>query len=161
MNSKKFGLGKGISALIPEGVSPEENITQVAIEKIKPNPFQPRKHFPQEALEELADSIKEQGVLQPVLLRPKDTGYELIAGERRLRAARMAGLKTLTAVVRPCSDTEALELTIVENLQREDLNPLEEAGAYQKLSREFSFTQEQIAKRVGKSWQGKYYNTWR
>lgn len=151
MNTKKFGLGRGISALIPEGVSQEENITQAAMEKIKPNPFQPRKNFPREALEELAASILEQGVLQPVILRPRAGGYDLIAGERRLRAAQMAGLNTIPAVVRPCTDHEALELTIVENLQREDLNPVEEASAYQKLSREFSFTQEQIAKRVGKS----------
>jgi ParB family chromosome partitioning protein len=152
---QKRGLGKGLSALIPN--NPTNNvltggrtIVNIDINKIVPNPRQPRVEFPQETLTELAESIKAQGIIEPILARPKNGKYELIAGERRFRAARKAGLTALPAIIKDFSDEESLEIALIENLQREDLNPMEEAEAYAKLSSEFQVTQADIAKKVGK-----------
>ncbi len=152
---RRRGLGRGLEALIPthweEPTRSGEGITQIPVHAIQPNPFQPRQQFSDEELEALAASIKAHGVLQPVLVRPKDNGYELVAGERRWRAAQRAGLTEIPAVIRPCSDDEVLALALIENLQRKDLNPLEEAQAYRTLIDRFGLTQEQIAQQVGKS----------
>lgn len=152
---KRRGLGRGLEALIPtswsEMTPTNESITNLPIHSIKPNPFQPRQQFSGEELEALAESIKMHGLLQPVLVRPKEDGYELVAGERRWRAAQLAGLTEIPAIVRHCSDDELLALALIENLQREDLNPLDEAQAYRVLMEKFGLTQEAIAERVGKS----------
>ena len=150
---RKKGLGRGLGALIretaPAAARPAERTLE--IEASRPNPFQPRTHFDDAAIAEMAESIREQGIVQPLLVRSRDDGYELIAGERRLRAARLAGLTSVPVVVREMSDREALEIALVENLQREDLTPLEEAAAYSRLVDEFALTQDEVAKRVGKS----------
>lgn len=150
-------LGRGLEALLPHPAlkppAPADSAAGVAllpVEQIQPNPFQPRRHFDPAALAELAASIKAQGVLQPVLVRPAGSGYELVAGERRLRAAALAGLTHLPALIRPLGDESALQMAIVENLQRADLNPVEEAAAFQELAQRFRLTQEQIAQRSGK-----------
>ena len=154
------GLGKGLGALIPAGANEPRPATgtsggpglqEIAVSAIQPNQFQPRDQFDEESLGALADSIREVGVLQPVLVRPAGDGYELIAGERRWRAARRVGLQTIPALVRETDDSAALEQALVENLQREELNPLEEAGAYQQLIEDFGLTHEQIAARSGRS----------
>jgi ParB family chromosome partitioning protein len=153
---EKKALGKGLGALLPESlpkILPIERETSqdVPLDRIVPNRFQPRQMFETDDLAQLAESIKRNGVLQPVLVRRKADGFfELIAGERRYRAARLAGLKTIPAVVRNTSDEQAMELALVENLQREDLNPMEEARAYQRLTTEFGLTQEVVAQKVGK-----------
>ena len=149
---QKRGLGKGLSALIPDSsvLTGGRTIINIDINKIMPNPRQPRAEFPQESLTELAESIRSQGVIEPILARPKNGKYEIVAGERRWRAARKAGLSMLPAIVKEFSDEESLELALVENLQREDLNPMEEAEAYAKLASEFHQTQADIAKKVGK-----------
>jgi len=147
----KRGLGKGLGALIPELDKNEENVQEVPLDEIKVNLNQPRKHFDEHKLEELAESIKQHGVLQPLILRKKSSGYELVAGERRWRAARKAGIEKIPAVIKDLSDLDVMEIALIENLQREDLNPLEEAAAYKKLIDEFGMTQEEISKRVGKS----------
>jgi len=151
---KKMALGKGLGALIPD----IDDIHQISneyfqcnIELIQPNRYQPRKHFSETELEALSLSIKEQGVIQPLLLRKIDDGYELVAGERRLRAARMAGLTEVPCVVKSVSDAQSLEMSIIENIQRENLNPVEEAEAYHRLMSEFGLTQDEAALRVGKS----------
>ena len=151
---KKMALGKGLGALIPD----LDDIDQISneyfqcdIDLIQPNRYQPRKHFSEEELEKLSRSIKEQGVIQPLLLRKIDDGYELVAGERRLRAARMAGLTEVPCVVKSVSDSQTLEISIIENIQRENLNPVEEADAYHRLMTEFGLTQDEAAIRVGKS----------
>ncbi len=145
---KKAALGKGLKALIPDTGPGHEEID---IGLIEPNPEQPRKVFREEALEELAASIREKGILQPVILRKADSGrYFLIAGERRWRAARMAGLKRIPAIVKETSSQEALEIALIENIQRDDLNPLETAEAFNRLIEEYQYTQEDLAKRVGK-----------
>ena len=154
-------LGRGLDALIPGagrpgGPSSAESPTtperDVPLAEIRPNPRQPRRAFDEAALAELADSIRAQGVLQPLLVRPgADGGYELVAGERRLRAAERAGLTRVPVVVRTLTEAESLEIALVENLQRDDLTPLEEATAYQRLMEEFGHTQDEIADRVGKS----------
>lgn len=146
------GLGRGIDSLIP-AVLPEEGeeIVHVSPGDIRPNPYQPRQIFDEAAIEELAASMKEHGVIQPLIVRRDGPGYQLVAGERRLRAAIKAGLDKIPVVVKSLSDREAMELSLVENLQREDLGPIEEAEAYKRLSEEFGLTQEQIAQRVGKS----------
>ncbi len=155
--ARKSGLGRGLTSLIPAGsgedpeASAASGLTEVPIESIRPNPFQPRRAFDEETLEGLSDSIKEVGVLQPVLVRELDDGYELIAGERRLRASKRAGLRTVPVVIRTADDVSSLEQALVENLHRQDLNPLEEAAAYQQLIEDFSYTQEQVAQRVGRS----------
>jgi ParB family chromosome partitioning protein len=151
---KKLALGKGLDALIPS-LDPESekqaDFFMCAVELIRPNRFQPRRRFGEEDLDELAGSIKEQGILQPLLIRKDSQGYELIAGERRLRAAKRAGLKTVPVVLRDVEDDRLLEMSIVENIQRENFNPIEEAEAYHQLITRFHLTQEQAAARVGKS----------
>ena len=162
--ARRSGLGKGLGALIPtetDGQSPTgevgaSDLREVAIAAVRPNRFQPRQVFDEEALNALAASIAEVGVLQPILVRPigDEDGhpvYELIAGERRWRAAKRIGLTTLSAIVRDVSDLASMEQAVVENLHRRDLNPLEEAAAYQQLLGDFGLTHEQLAKRVGKS----------
>jgi ParB family chromosome partitioning protein len=147
-------LGKGLGALIPEKGVPEgegkKALQQCGIEEVQPNPFQPRKTFSDEQLQELVDSIREKGILQPLLVRRKSDGYELIAGERRWRAAQRAGLREIPILVRDVSDSEMLELSLIENIQRENLNAIEEAEAYKRLVEQFHFTQEEISKKVGK-----------
>lgn len=147
MSKKPSGLGKGLDALLPK---PQAALVRLPLALIKPGPSQPRRNFDQEALEELAASIKEKGLLQPLLVRPKGEGYELVAGERRWRASQLAGLHEVPAVIRDITDREALELALVENLQREDLNPVEEAQGFQRLV-EMGLSQEEIAKAVGKA----------
>ena len=163
MPPKHTGLGKGLDALIPSGLGPETSasadsgasggVLTVAIGKIVPNPRQPRTHFAPDALGELAASIKEHGVIQPLLVSRDDMGdgYILIAGERRWQASKLAGLAEVPVIVRQTTDLERLELALIENVQRADLNPLEEANAYRQLSDEFRLSHEEIATRVGKS----------
>jgi ParB family transcriptional regulator, chromosome partitioning protein len=151
---RKLALGRGLDALIPiteSGQGDGAGFFECEIDQIRPNPYQPRTHFSEAELAKLAGSIKEQGIIQPLLVRSAETGYELIAGERRLRAAKIAGLQKVPVVLKDVSDTDSLEISIIENIQREDLNPLEEAEAYQRLITEFKLTQEQAAVRVGKS----------
>jgi ParB family chromosome partitioning protein len=150
--ARRGGLGKGLGALIPAGI-PEGvgGLDEIPVAAIRPNPYQPREHFDEEELASLAESIREVGILQPVLVRETDDGYELIAGERRWRAARRVGLQTVPAMVRVADDAAMLQHAIVENVQREELNPLEEAGAYQQLIEDFSLTHDEVATRVGKS----------
>ncbi len=150
--ARSFGLGRGLDALIPRATEQEQATSQIPIDRIRRNPHQPRVAFDEEALAELATSIAEHGVIQPVVVRRgADGGYELVAGERRLRAARMAGLTEIPAVMRDSTATELLELALVENVQRADLNPIEEASAYRELIDEFGLTHETVARRVGKS----------
>lgn len=146
-------LGKGLSQLIGEQVEQvEPGAQEVAIDAIVPNARQPRQYFEENALQELADSIKEHGILQPILVRPISEGkYELIAGERRWRAAKLAGLKAVPVIVRSAANVDALEWSLIENIQRADITPLETARAYRRLVDEFSLTQEQVAEKVGKS----------
>jgi ParB family chromosome partitioning protein len=143
------GLGRGLQALIPETES--GSVNEIDIEDIIVNDNQPRKEFKEEALDALTDSVKQYGVLQPILVCPDDDGYKIIAGERRYRAAKAAGLESIPAVVRSISEEESMELALIENLQREDLNPIEEAAAYKTLMEEFELTQEEIARIIGKS----------
>lgn len=146
------GLGKGIDALIPAVLDEgSEEILEIDPEDIRPNPYQPRQIFDDEKIRELAASMVEHGVIQPLIVRREGGGYQLVAGERRLRAALEAGLDKIPVVVRSMSDREAMEISLVENLQREDLGALEEAEAYKRLSQEFGLTQEDISQRVGKS----------
>ena len=151
--ARRSGLGKGLGALIPtEARDRDSALRVVPMTSIKPNPLQPRTRFDEEAMSNLASSIREVGVLQPILVREtSEDEYELIAGERRWRAARRAGLQTIPVLVQSVSDVHSLEQALVENLHREDLNPLEEAGAFQQLVDEFGYTHEQVAARVGKS----------
>lgn len=152
--SRQSGLGRGLSALIPtEPVQPDGEATfqHVPIESIRANPYQPRSAFDEEALAGLARSIGEVGVLQPLLVRREGDGFELIAGERRLRAAEIAGLGTVPVILRRADDKGSLEEALVENLHRQDLNPLEEAAAYRQLQEEFGLDQNAIAERVGRS----------
>ncbi len=152
---ERRALGKGLSALIPEKVlesrERKEEIVYVQSGQIKPNPFQPREDFDQQSIEELAQSIKEKGVIQPLLVRRRMDNYELIAGERRLRAAKSLGLNEIPIIVRDVSDQDSLELALIENVQREDLNPIEEAHAYQHLIDKFQVTQEKISEVLGKA----------
>ncbi|HWW45229.1 MAG TPA: ParB/RepB/Spo0J family partition protein [Acidimicrobiia bacterium] len=151
------GLGKGLGALIPTGAAERHGaatalgLQELPIAAIRPNPYQPRDRFDEEGLGALADSIREVGLLQPVLVRPAGDGYELVAGERRWRAAHRAGLQMIPAIVRQTEDHRALQAALVENLQRDDLNPLEEAAAYQQMIEDFSMTHEQVATTIGKS----------
>ena len=155
----KNGLGRGLGALIKETPVVEETpvlakgaVTELKIVDVEPNKGQPRKDFDEEALEALSESIKEHGVIQPILVIKSNNGfYKIIAGERRWRAAKMAGLKTIPVIIKEYDDVKAYEVSLIENLQREDLNPIEESLGYKKLIDEFSLTQEQIAKRVSKS----------
>ena len=148
MNQLRGGLGRGLEALIPRGAG---GLQEIDIERISPNPMQPRQRMDEGALEELASSIREHGLLEPLLVARAEAGYTLIAGERRWRAARMAGLVSVPALVKDASAESTLELALVENLQRTDLTPLEEANAYRLLVDEFGLTQEQVAGRVGRS----------
>jgi ParB family chromosome partitioning protein len=147
-------LGKGLGALIPEQLPPESEGKKVfgicGIEEITPNPFQPRKAFGDAQLQELVGSIQEKGILQPLMVRRKGSGYELIAGERRWRAAQKAGIKEVPIIIKDVPESELLELSLVENIQRENLNPVEEAEAFKRLMDQFHLTQEEISKQVGK-----------
>jgi ParB family chromosome partitioning protein len=142
-------LGRGLSALLREVETTATGLSSVAVDLIDPNPFQPRRAFPEASLKELADSIRSNGVVQPVLLRPIDGRYQLVAGERRWRAAQLAGLQTIPAVIRQFTDQEALELSLTENLFREDLNPLDVAHGLEVLLENFRLTHEEIAARLG------------
>lgn len=149
---KKGGLGKGLDALFMDNETADSGIVTLRLSEIEPNRDQPRKVFSEEALNELADSIREHGVLQPLLVRPLSTGgYQLVAGERRWRASRMAGLREVPVVIRDMDEEQAMEIALIENLQREDLNAIEEASGYKLLMERYGMTQEQVAKRVGKS----------
>lgn len=153
---KKLALGRGIAALIPatpivKGDGESKGLFECDIDLVRPNRYQPRTHFAADELEELCESIKTQGIIQPLLVRKDTNGYELVAGERRLRAAKMAGLDKVPVMVKSLTDAQVLEMSIVENIQREDFNPIEEADAYHRLITEFSLTQDQAAGRVGKS----------
>ncbi len=149
--SKKKVLGRGIRALIPEGVDEKGNFFFVGIEKLHPNRSQPRKQIDPEKLVSLAASIKEKGILQPLLVRPSGDGYEIVAGERRWRAAQKAGLMEVPVVVQELGERESLEAALVENLQRENLNPIEEALAYVELMKQWGLTQEVLAGRLGRN----------
>lgn len=162
MTKPQGGLGRGLGALIPKKIAPavgtaaaevvSAGFGEISVDVIVPNPHQPRKHFSPSELEDLLASIKEHGILMPlVVTKIGDNQYELIAGERRLRAARMLGVKTVPVVIRTATDQQKLELAIIENIQRQDLNPVEEAEAYQAMADQFSLKQEEVAKRVGKS----------
>lgn len=153
MPKKSHGLGRGLDALLPEETEIAQGAVQeIAIGDIDPNPDQPRRTFPEESLVQLAQSIQEQGVLQPLLVAPGNFGrYLLVAGERRWRAARRAGLETVPCIVRSLSPAQQMEIALIENLQREDLNPLEVAQGIQSLMKEFGYTQEQVAQRLSKS----------
>jgi len=148
------GLGRGLDALISSANALEnarDSVLEVKINDVEPNADQPRKVFDQERLQALAESIKEHGVVQPIIVRQDGSRYVIVAGERRWRAAKLAGLKTIPVVVKELSSRQVMEIALIENLQREDLNPIEEAEAYQKLMDEYSMTQEEVAKLVGKS----------
>jgi ParB family chromosome partitioning protein len=157
LSMQKKGLGRGLSALIPAAADQateargQSSNFEVAIERIAPSPYQPRRTFDEAKIDELAASIRNQGIIQPLVVRPAADGYELIAGERRWRAAMKAGMAQVPVVVRHANDQEALQLALVENLQREDLNPIEEANGYRRLQEEFQWSQEEMAEKVGKS----------
>jgi len=151
MATKRMALGKGLGALLPEfGQAEPKTLLYCGIEEIIPNRSQPRKHFDESKLQELAESIKEKGILEPLIVRKTDQGYELIVGERRWRAAQKAGLKEVPVVVKEAERREALEISLIENLQREDLNPIEAAEAFKHLIEEFKISQEDLSKRIGK-----------
>jgi len=147
---QKHGLGRGLSALIPGAEETGATSLEIPLAELESNPLQPRRHFEQAALEELAATIRTHGVLTPVVVRRAPHGYQIVAGERRARAARLAGLTRIPAVIKEASNAQALEMALVENLQREDLNPVEAAEAYRRLTEEFGLTQEELAERVGR-----------
>lgn len=149
----KKGLGSGLSHLIEQNMSAnnQREVFDVSVSKIKPNPYQPRKTFDQKALEELSESIKENGLFQPILLRETLVGYEIISGERRYRASKLAGLDSVPAIIYDYTDQQMMEVALVENIQREDLSIVEEARSYQSLIDNLGYTQEQLANKVGKS----------
>jgi len=160
--AKKARIGKGLDALIPSGgvnktaekpskVADKDGVVNVKISKVEPNREQPRKNFDEDALQELAESIKQFGVLQPILVQERDDYYEIIAGERRWRAANIAGLKEVPVIIRNLTEQEIVEIALIENIQREDLNPIEEAQAYKRLLTEFNLKQDEVAERVSKS----------
>ena len=146
----KRGLGRGLGALLSSTPAEGDALVAVSVDQVEPNPQQPRKAFESSSLDELTASIRASGVIQPIIVRQAGNGYQLIAGERRWRAARQAGLDRIPAIVREASDAESLELALVENLLREDLNPMEEAEAYRHLLSQFGLTQEQLAQRIGR-----------
>ncbi len=153
--NNKIALGRGLEALIPGGATPAAakgtSILQLDLDRVVPNPYQPRLNFDPEKLKELADSIREKGVIQPILVRTADDSYQIIAGERRWKAARIAGLEKIPAMLADdLTDDEQLQIALIENIQREDLNPIDEAQAYRKLSERFGLTQQLIAQKVGK-----------
>ncbi|AIU83979.1 MULTISPECIES: ParB/RepB/Spo0J family partition protein [Bacillus] len=147
----KGGLGKGINALFNQVDLSEETVEEIKISDLRPNPYQPRKQFDDESLAELKESIIQHGILQPIIVRKSLKGYDIVAGERRYRAAKLAGKETVPAIVRDLSESLMREVALLENLQREDLSPLEEALAYDSLLKHLDLTQEQLAKRLGKS----------
>lgn len=160
--AKKARIGKGLDALIPSGgvnkttekpskIADKDGVVNVKISKVEPNREQPRKNFDEDALQELAESIKQFGVLQPILVQERDDYYEIIAGERRWRAANIAGLKEVPVIIRNLTEQEIVEIALIENIQREDLNPIEEAQAYKRLLTEFNLKQDEVAERVSKS----------
>ena len=174
MSGKKMGLGRGLNTLIPKApIVDEEDVEQVKkkvsrsskskkkaepekeltlpIDKIEPNPDQPRNQFDEDTLQELSDSIKQYGMLQPILVTPKDDFYEIIAGERRWRAAKLAGLNEVPVMIRKYNENEVVEIALIENIQRDNLNPIEEAFAYKRLLEEFNLKQDEVAERVSKS----------
>lgn len=151
MAKKIGGLGRGLDALFQDNSVPAQGATELPMDEIFPDRNQPRKDFDDESLQELANSVREHGVLQPILVRPLNDGYQIVAGERRWRAARLAGLTSVPVNIREMSDFDAMSIALVENLQREDLNPIEEAEGYRNLANATGWTQEQIAKRVGRS----------
>jgi len=164
MENKRKALGKGLEQLFSNEVinfenfehdivesTPKKDTLEVRLSEIRSNPYQPRKTFNETTLQELADSIKEHGIIEPVILKKTIKGYELVAGERRTKAARLAGLETIPAVIRDFTDQEMMEIALLENIQREDLNPIEEATAYQKIIELGGFTQEEFARKFGKS----------
>lgn len=150
---KKGGLGRGIEALFEDEpqVEQAEEIQELNLSEIRPNPYQPRKTFDDKSLKELSDSIKENGVFQPIIVRKSVNGYEIIAGERRFRASKLAKKETIPAIIRKFDESEMMEVAVLENLQREDLTPLEEAQAYDMLQKNLGLTQEEVSKRMGKS----------
>lgn len=150
---KKGGLGRGLGALFEEEpqVKPAEEIEDLPLAEVRPNPYQPRKNFDEKKLAELAESIRENGVLQPIIVRQSVGGYEIIAGERRCRASELAGQATIPAIIRQFDESQMMEVAILENLQREDLTPLEEAQAYEMLQKNLGLTQEEVSKKMGKS----------
>ena len=150
--NKKFALGKGLGALIPDEINEgNEGKLMISLNKIKSNIDQPRKSFDNEKIAELAESIKNHGIIQPLILKENGGGYIIVAGERRWRAAKMVGLKEVPAIVMDLTEKQVLEISLIENIQRQDLNPIEEALAYKKLLNEFKITQEELSKRIGKS----------
>lgn len=162
--NRRKALGRGLEELFNNepldynkieekiyNLTPKEEILEVNLEELRSNPYQPRKHFDETALEELANSISEHGVIQPIIVKRSIKGYEIIAGERRVKASKIAGKKTVPAIIRDFTDTEMMEIALLENLQRENLNAVEEAEAYNRLLKNLNLTQEQLAKRVGKS----------
>ena len=164
MENKRKALGKGLEQLFSNEVidfdnfekkivneTKEGDIVEIPLDEIRSNPYQPRKEFDEQALEEFADSIKEHGVIQPIIVKKSIKGYELIAGERRTRASKMAGKKTIPAIIRELTDQEMMEIALIENIQREDLNPIEEATAFQRIIDTTKMTQDEVAKRFGKS----------
>jgi ParB family chromosome partitioning protein len=145
-------LGRGLDALIPSlNISDDDKVIEIPLSQLRPNPYQPRKTFDEESIQELAASIKEHGVIQPIIVRTVLKGYEIIAGERRFRASQLSGQATIPAVVKKFSDQQVMEIALIENIQREDLNAIELAQAYQSLAEQFSLTQEELAMKVGKS----------
>ncbi|BFH71679.1 MAG: ParB/RepB/Spo0J family partition protein [Paenibacillus dendritiformis] len=145
-------LGRGLDALIPSlSVNDDDKVTEVSLQQLRPNPYQPRKNFDEQSIQELAESIKQHGVIQPIIVRSVVKGYEIIAGERRYRASQLLGLPTVPAVIRSFSDQQVMEIALIENLQRENLNAIELALAYQGLMDQFSLTQEELSVKVGKS----------
>ncbi len=144
-------MGRGLESLIPKTAKENEGFLEIEIRKIAPNPYQPRKAFDQEKLEELADSFRENGIIQPVILRPAGEGYQLVAGERRFQAAKIAGMDKVPAIIKDVPDIKMLEISLIENIQRDDLNPLEEAESYRRLMDEFGLRQEDVAGVIGKS----------
>lgn len=150
--AKKSGLGRGYEALMSDNATEQTNAVEIRIDELEPNPEQPRKNFDRAALDELSDNIKKYGLIQPIVARPTVMGtYQIVAGERRWRASMQAGLKTVPVIVKDLSDSETMEIAIIENLQREDLNPIEMAKGFKSLMDSFKLTQEEVAEKVGKS----------
>ena len=153
-DKKRSGLGRGIDAIFSDFETDEinsENVVDINLNDIRPNPYQPRKEFSQDALNELAQSIKENGVFQPIVVRKSVNGYQIVVGERRFRASKIAQRPTIPAIIRNLDESQMMEIGVLENLQREDLNPIEEAQAYQTLIEKLHLTQEQISEKLGKS----------
>jgi ParB family transcriptional regulator, chromosome partitioning protein len=148
MMAKKFGLGRGLDKLIPED---DENIGILDINKIKPNKKQPRKYFDEDKIAMLAESIKEHGMIQPIIVQKEEEDYSIVAGERRWRAAKKANLKAVPVIIMDITESAVLEISLIENIQRQDLNPIEEANAYKRLIGDFKLTQEELSRKIGKS----------